>query len=162
MRRSIFALFGATTLVAGAAFYAQTHAETEVGAGVNVGSLICTTAEALPAPESQHGLDCLFARSDGVAEPYHADIRRLGTGGVAGGKTPLVWLVFASGAVAPGALAGDFGKADESVRSAGLPEGAILLGGEGDRIALAPARVPGHAGLNVADRVSEVALRRGG
>lgn len=159
MRRSIFALFGATTLVAGATFYAQTHAET-VEPGVNVGSLVCTAASAASTPA--HHLDCLFARSDGVAEAYHADVRHPPAPVVDGSGAPLVWAVFAAGTVAPGALAGDFGKPTEAMQVSGLPHGAFLVGGEHEQIVLAPVRVPGRTGLNVAEGVSEVALQYGG
>ncbi|SJZ30407.1 Protein of unknown function [Enhydrobacter aerosaccus] len=162
MRRSIFALFGASALVAGAAFYAQTHAQTSGSTRVNVGSLVCTVAAGdRIVPGSEHHLDCLFARSDGTAEPYLGDIKRFGRNEVLGDKAPIVWQVFAAGTLAPGALDGDFGKAGGSAHAPDPATAASLVDGKGKRIALRPARVAGRAGINIAEGVADLTLQHG-
>ncbi len=162
MRRSIFALLGATALVAGAAFYAQTHAQTSGKASVNVGSLVCTASDGTGLVfGSTRDVDCLFARADGVAEPYRGAIKRFGSDTGFNSRAHMVWLVFASGAVAPGALAGDFGKVTGPVPGLDRPKGPLLIDGSNRHIALEPAHVPGNAGLNVAEGVAEVTLQHG-
>jgi hypothetical protein len=165
MRRSIFALLGATALVAGAALYAQTHSEASAAPlafspeGVNIGSLTCdvTDASGFVFGSTRH-LDCLFARTDGLAEPYRGAIKRFGVDTGFDRKGHAVWLVFASGAVEPGALAGEYGnRANKSVASAAH----LLVDGSNRQISLKPVRVEGDAGLNVASGVAEVTLQRG-
>ena len=158
MKRSIFALLGATALVGGAAFYGRTQAESVVAADVNVGSLVCTPAGGSTAPDAARHFDCLFARTDGVAEPYRADLKE----SASGAQATMVWLVFSSGTVEPGALAGAFGRAGQDLQNPALPPGAFLIGGDKESIVLAPVRVPGRKGLNVAEGVAQVRLRQGG
>jgi len=71
----------------------------------------------------------------------------------------MVWLVFAPGSVARGALAGDYGGATASA-TVGLGVGAnVLLGGSSKQITLQPVSVEGSTGLNVAAGIAAVTLR---
>jgi hypothetical protein len=166
MRRSIFALVGATALVAGAAFYAQTHAEDSAlgnsTKGVAVGSLTCSAADgaAFVFGSTRH-LDCLFARIDGSAELYRGSIKRFGADSGFSNKSHVVWLVIASGSVEPGALAGDYGIG-VPVRDNNADSDPDMLVDTGNRrISLEPVHVHGEAGLNVAAGVAEVTLQSG-
>jgi len=150
MGRSIFPLLGATVLLAGAAFYAETHAEASAPSAA-VGALICNTVEG--ADGTTQPLDCLFARGDGSTESYRAAIKRSGAAALSA-RTPFVWQVFASGAVESGALAGDYDRAS-TAKSPRLVEDGHR------RISLEPMRVKGAAGLNVAAGVAEVTLQSG-
>src|SRR5471032_2562980 len=88
MQRSILAVLGATLLIVGAAKYAQSHAQapTTPGSsqaagksGVNVGSLTCNVAGGMGFVfGSSKELSCLFARTDGIAEPYKGSIKKYG------------------------------------------------------------------------------------
>lgn len=168
MRRSIFALLGVTALVAGAAFYAQTHSEASAAplgfgpASVNVGSLTCdvTDGSGFVFGSTRH-LDCLFARTDGLAEPYSGAIKRFGVDTGFDRKGHAVWLVFASGAVEPGALAGKYGNGPARDNKSVASAAHLLVDGSNRQISLKPVRVEGDAGLNVASGVAEVTLQRG-
>ena len=155
MRRTIFAMLGAATLVGGAAFYAQTHAESETS--VNVGSLTCTLTGSAP-----RDLECLFARSDGKAEAYHAAIRQFGAKAILADRAHhIVWLVYAPEPLEAGGLAGEFGRGTPPLVEGRPPERAMLVDHGNKMIALAPAQVPGRAGINLAEGVTEVALQAG-
>jgi Protein of unknown function (DUF992) len=168
MRRSIFALLGATALVAGAAFYAQTHAETSAVPPVfgkssfAIGSLTCSVASdtGFVFGSTRH-LDCLFARTDGVAEPYRGAIKRFGADSGFTTKSHVVWLVFASGTVEPGALAGDYGNSAPQAEKSAASDTHVLVDGGNKHISLEPVRVKGAAGLNIAAGVAEVTLQSG-
>jgi hypothetical protein len=171
MRRSIFALLGATVLISGAAFYAQTHAQTPATpgtvqatgkSGVNVGSLTCNVAGGVGFIfGSTKDLECLLVRSDGIAEPYHGAIKRFGVDIGFTKEAHVVWLVFAPGAVTPGALAGDYAGVSAAV-SAGLGLGAnVLVGGSNKQISLQPLSVEGSVGLNVAAGIAQITLKPG-
>src|SRR5260370_24220 len=79
MRRSLFAIFGATALTAGAALYGKPHAQpppqgtpqARGSSGANVGTLTCNVAGGIGFIfGSSKELSCLFARTDGIAERY--------------------------------------------------------------------------------------------
>src|SRR5262249_6806958 len=66
MRPTVFAMMGAAALVAGAALYGETHAQTT---GANVGTLTCDVAGGVGFVfGSSKELSCLFNRSNGTAE----------------------------------------------------------------------------------------------
>ncbi|HEY6979619.1 DUF992 domain-containing protein [Reyranella sp.] len=161
MRRTIFAMGGAVALVAGAAFYAQTHAESE--SSVNIGSLTCNvTGGAGFVFGTTRDLDCLFARSDGKAEAYRAAIKRFGAEASFDGRTHhIVWLVYAPEPLDAGGLAGDFGAGTPPLVEGKRPERAMLVDHANKQIALAPVQVPGEARINAAAGVAEVALQHG-
>lgn len=169
MQRSILAVLAATVLVVGAAKYAQTHAQAPAApgtppaagkSGVNVGSLNCTVAGGMGFVfGSSKDLDCLFARTDGIAEHYKGSVNRYGVDIGFTKEAHIVWLVFAPGAIAKGAIAGDYGGVTAAV-AAGLGVGAnVLVGGSNKQIALQPVSVEGSVGLNVAAGVAEVTLK---
>jgi hypothetical protein len=169
MRRTIFAVLGSTALVAGAAFYAQDHAEAEASAAAResakasvVGSLSCNVEgdNGFIFGTTRH-LDCLFARTDGVAETYHGSIKRFGTNDGYTKDPHVVWLVFASGPVESGALAGDYGNSASQVEKSSAPDTQVLIGDNNKQISLEPVHVQGASGLNVASGVAEVTLQRG-
>jgi hypothetical protein len=168
MQRSILAVVAATVLVVGAAKYAQTHAQAPAApgtppaagkSGVNVGSLNCTVAGGMGFVfGSSKDLDCLLARTDGIAEHYKGSVNRYGVDIGFTKEAHIVWLVFAPGAIAKGAIAGDYGGVTAAV-AAGLGVGAnVLVGGSNKQIALQPVSVEGSVGLNVAAGVAEVTL----
>jgi len=158
MQRTVWAGLGAATLIMGAAFYAQTHAQSK--SGVNVGSLTCNVAGGVGFIfGSSKDLDCIFARGDsGPSERYHGTIKKFGVDIGFTKEAHVVWLVFAPGNVAPGALAGDYGGATGSA-TVGVGAGAnVLLGGSNKQITLQPVSVEGSVGLNVAAGVAGVTL----
>ena len=70
----------------------------------------------------------------------------------------MVWLVFAPGNIAPGALAGNYVGATASA-TVGVGAGAnVLLGGSSEQVTLQPVSVEGSVGLNVAAGIGEVEL----
>jgi len=169
MRRSIFAVLGSTALVAGAALYAQNHAEAEASAAALesakasvVGSLSCNVEgdNGFVFGTTRH-LDCLFARTDGIAESYHGSIKRFGANDGYAKDAHVVWLVFAAGPIDPGALAGDYGNSASQVEKSNAPDTQVLIGENDKQISLEPVRVKGASGLNVASGVAEVSLQRG-
>jgi hypothetical protein len=162
MQRSIWAVVGAAMLVFGAAKYGQTHAQAQAKSGVNAGSLTCNVAGGMGFVfGSSKELDCLFARSDGIAESYRGSINKYGVDIGFTKEAHVVWLVFAPGAVASGAFAGNYAGATAAV-AAGLGLGAnVLVGGSNKQITLQPVSVEGSVGLNVAAGVAEVQLNAG-
>jgi hypothetical protein len=168
MRRSISTVLGAVTLVASAAIFAQAHAESpaEPGtraaagkSGVNVGSLNCHVAGGAGFVfGSSKALDCLLARSDGIAERYQGTIKKFGVDIGFTKESHIVWLVFAPGNIGPGAIAGEYGGVTADV-AVGVGVGAnVLLGGSNKQITLQPVSVEGSIGLNIAAGVAAVEL----
>ena len=168
MQRSIWAVLGAAVLIVGAAKYAQTHAQAQAPAaagssqaagksGVNVGSLTCNVAGGMGFVfGSSKDLSCLFARTDGVAEPYKGSVKKYGIDIGFTKEAHVVWLVFAPGGIGAGALAGGYAGVSASV-AAGLGVGAnVLLGGSSKQVTLQPVSVEGSVGLNVAAGIGEV------
>jgi uncharacterized protein DUF992 len=157
MRRSVFAMLGAAALVTGAALYGQTHAQSS---GVNIGSLTCNVAGGVGFVfGSSKQMSCLFNRTDGIAERYAGTINKYGVDIGFTKEAQMVWLVFAPGTLAPGALAGGYGGATASA-AAGVGVGAnVLVGGNARQITLQPLSVEGSVGLNVAAGVGAIDLK---
>ena len=164
MLRSILTAAGVASLVVGIAAYAQTPAtpgtpQAAGRSGANVGSLTCNVAGGIGFVfGSSKDLSCLFWRTDGIGERYTGTIRRFGVdiGFTKSGN--IVWLVFAPGSIAPGALAGEYGGATAQ-GTVGVGVGAnVLLGGSNNQVTLQPVSVEGSVGLNVAAGVAALSL----
>ena len=128
--------------------------------GVNVGSLTCTVAGGVGFVfGSSKDLDCILAKTDGTAEHYTGTIKKYGVDLGFTKQGHVVWLVFAPGQVAKGALAGDYVGPTASA-SAGVGAGAnVLIGGGNKQVSLQPVSVEGNVGLNVAAGLAEVTLK---
>jgi len=129
--------------------------------GVNVGSLSCNVAGGVGFVfGSSRTLNCLFTRTNGVGERYEGTIRRYGVDVGFTRESTVVWLVFAPGSIAPGALAGEYGGATAQ-GTVGVGVGAnVLLGGSNNQITLQPVSVEGSVGLNAAAGVAALSLRK--
>jgi len=127
--------------------------------GANVGSLTCTVAGGVGFVfGSSKELSCLFTRTDGKAERYTGSIQKFGIDIGFTKESQIVWLVFAPGSIAPGALSGSYGGATAS-GTVGAGIGAnVLLGGSNKQITLQPVSVEGSVGLNVAAGIGAVDL----
>jgi hypothetical protein len=166
MRRSVIAILGATALAALSTIaLAQTPAAPGTApaagkSGVNVGSLNCTVSGGVGFVfGSSKDLDCILARTDGVAEHYSGTINRYGVDIGFTKSAHIVWLVFAPGAIGKGALTGDYGGATASA-TVGVGVGAnVLVGGSSKQVTLQPVSVEGSTGLNVAAGVAAVSLK---
>ncbi|WP_422011334.1 DUF992 domain-containing protein [Reyranella sp.] len=128
--------------------------------GVNVGSLTCTVAGGVGFVfGSSKDLDCILAKTDGTADHYTGTIKKYGVDLGFTKQGHVVWLVFAPGQVAKGALAGDYVGPTASA-SAGVGAGAnVLIGGGNKQVSLQPVSVEGNVGLNVAAGLAEVTLK---
>ena len=148
-------------LVAGAAaaalFAGLPAAQAQSGA--NVGSLNCTVAGGVGFIfGSSKDLTCLFTRTNGTAERYSGTIKKFGVDIGFTKEAHMIWVVFAPGNIAPGALAGGYGGATAS-GTVGVGAGAnVLLGGSNKQITLQPVSVEGSVGLNVAAGIGAVDL----
>jgi hypothetical protein len=72
----------------------------------------------------------------------------------------IIWLVLAPGAVAPGALAGEYVGGTGSV-AVGSGVGAnVLIGGGDKQVTLQPVSIEGVAGLNIAAGVVGIELKK--
>jgi Protein of unknown function (DUF992) len=153
MLRSVLAAAGAATLLVGAAPSAFSQS------GANVGSLTCNVAGGIGFVfGSSKDLSCLFTRTDGKAERYTGTIKKFGVDVGFTKEAQMVWLVFAPGSIAPGALAGSYGGATASA-TVGVGAGAnVLIGGSNQQITLQPVSVEGSVGLNVAAGIGAVEL----
>lgn len=129
--------------------------------GVNVGSLSCNASGGVGFVfGSSRTLNCLFTRTDGVGERYEGTIRRYGVDIGFTRESTIVWLVFAPGSIAPGAIAGEFAGASAQ-GTVGVGVGAnVLLGGSSNQITLQPVSVEGSVGLNAAAGVAALSLRK--
>ncbi len=158
MLRSVLATASAALLLVAAASGAQ--AQTPSKSGANVGSLTCTVAGGMGFIfGSSKDLSCLFTRTDGVAEKYTGSVKKFGVDLGFTKEAQMVWLVFAPGSIAPGALTGGYvgGTASATV---GVGVGAnVLIGGGSGQVTLQPVSVEGSKGLNVAAGLAEVALQ---
>jgi hypothetical protein len=165
MRQSIWAALAAASLLVSATTFAQTPAtpgtpQTAGKSGVNVGTLTCHVADGMGFVfGSSKALGCLFVRTDGVGERYSGDIKRFGVDIGYTKDAQMVWVVFAPGAIAPGALTGDYGGvgAQATVVVGGAVN--VLIGGSSKQITLQPVSVEGNVGLNVAAGFAEVVLK---
>lgn len=155
MRRLIATILGISAATLSTAALAQSGKS-----GVNVGSLQCRVSGGMGFVfGSSKDLDCLFVRPDGMGERYVGTINKYGVDLGFTKEAQIVWVVFAPGAVAKGALAGDYGGATASA-TVGAGVGAnVLLGGSNKQITLQPVSVEGSAGLNVAAGVAAVSLK---
>ena len=129
--------------------------------GVNVGSLNCSVAGGVGFVfGSSRTLDCLFTRTDGIGERYEGTIRRYGIDIGFTRESTIVWMVFAPGSIATGALAGEYAGATAQ-GTVGVGVGAnVLLGGSSNQVTLQPVSVEGSVGLNAAAGVAAVSLRK--
>jgi uncharacterized protein DUF992 len=129
--------------------------------GTNVGSLNCSVAGGVGFVfGSSRTLNCLFTRTDGVGERYEGTIRRFGVDVGFTRESTVIWLVFAPGSIAPGALTGEYGGATAQ-GTVGVGVGAnVLLGGSNNQITLQPVSVEGSVGLNAAAGVAALSLRK--
>jgi hypothetical protein len=108
---------------------------------------------------SSKDLDCIFTATDGKAQRYTGTINKYGVDIGFTKQAHILWLVFAPGSIAPGALAGDYGGATAGA-AVGAGVGAnVLLGGSNKQITLQPVSVEGSVGLNVAAGVAAVTLQ---
>jgi|SRR5688500_477036 hypothetical protein len=135
--------------------------QTASRSGVNVGYLNCNAAGAVGFVfGSSRNLNCLFTRTDGTGERYEGTIRRFGVDIGFTRESTIVWMVFAPGSIAPGALAGEYAGASAQ-GTVGVGVGAnVLLGGSSNQITLQPVSVEGSVGLNAAAGVAAVSLRK--
>lgn len=154
MRKTILVAAAAALLVAGASADAQNKG------GVNVGSLECKVAGGMGFVfGSSKALDCVFARTDGTAERYSGTIKKFGVDIGFTKEAHIIWLVFAPGALAKGALAGDYAGGGGSA-TVGVGVGAnALIGGGSKNVTLQPVSVEGSTGLNVAGGVVAIELK---
>lgn len=129
--------------------------------GVNVGSLSCNVSGGVGFVfGSSRTLNCVFTRNDGVGERYEGTIRRFGVDIGFTRESTIVWLVFAPGSIAPGAIAGEYAGATAQ-GTVGVGVGAnVLLGGSSNQITLQPVSVEGSVGLNAAAGVAALSLRK--
>jgi hypothetical protein len=127
--------------------------------GANVGTLSCSVAGGVGFVfGSSKDLSCLFTRTDGKAERYTGSIKKFGVDIGFTKEAQIVWLVFAPGSIAPGALSGSYGGATAS-GTVGVGVGAnVLLGGSNKQVTLQPVSVEGSKGLNVAAGIGAVDL----
>lgn len=130
--------------------------------GVNVGTLNCNVAGGVGFVfGSSRTLNCVFSPTSGSSgERYEGTIRRYGVDIGFTRESTVVWLVFAPGSVAPGALAGEFVGATAQ-GTVGVGVGAnVLLGGSNNQITLQPLSVEGSVGFNAAAGVAALSLRK--
>ena len=129
--------------------------------GVNVGYLNCTAAGGVGFVfGSSRTLNCLFTRTDGVGERYEGTIRRFGVDIGFTRESTIVWMVFAPGSIAPGALAGEYAGASAQ-GTVGVGVGAnVLARRQQQSDSLQPVSVEGSVGLNAAAGVAAVSLRK--
>ena len=135
-------------------------AQAETPKGVNAGSLTCNVAGGTGFVfGSSKELDCILARPNGTAERYTGTVKKYGVDIGFTKQGHIVWLVFAPGQVANGALAGDYVGPTASA-SVGVGVGAnVLIGGGSKQISLQPVSVEGNVGVNVAAGLAEVTLK---
>ena len=152
LRNTIAASAAALSLLMGAA---TGHAQS----GANIGTLTCNVAGGVGFIfGSSKELSCLFTRTNGKAERYTGSIKKFGVDIGFTKEAQMVWLVFAPGNVAPGALAGSYGGATAS-GTVGVGVGAnVLVGGSNQQVTLQPVSVEGSTGLNVAAGIGAVDL----
>lgn len=150
------------SLVAAAAALMLSAAPAFSESGINVGSLSCHVSGGMGFIfGSSKSMSCVFTRTDGSAEVYNGEVNKYGIDIGYTKEAHMIWLVFAPGNVAPGALGGDYAGVSADV-AAGLGLGAnVLLGGGNDQVSLQPVSVQGSIGINVAAGVAQITLRPG-
>jgi hypothetical protein len=154
MLRSVLAAASAAALLMGVATSANSQS------GANVGSLTCNVAGGIGFVfGSSKDLSCLFTRTNGTAERYTGSIKKFGIDVGFTKEAQMVWLVFAPGNVAPGALAGSYAGATAS-GTVGVGAGAnVLVGGSNKQVTLQPVSVEGSVGLNAAAGIGVIELQ---
>jgi len=154
MLRSVLAAASAATLLVGVATAAYSQS------GANVGTLTCNVAGGIGFVfGSSKDLSCLFTRTNGTAERYSGSIKKFGIDVGFTKEAQMVWLVFAPGNIAPGAVAGSYAGATLS-GTVGVGAGAnVLVGGSSKQITLQPVSVEGSIGLNAAGGIGVVELQ---
>ena len=165
MKRSVLTALGAVTLsvaaISGAQAQPATPGTQEAAnrSGANVGYINCHVAGGVGFIfGSSKDLDCLFVRTDGIAERYTGAIKKFGIDIGFTKSGHIVWAVFAPGSIAPGSLRGTYAGVTASA-TVGVGVGAnVLLGGSSKQITLQPISVEGNKGLNVAAGIGEVEL----
>ena len=159
MLRSVLTTASAALLLVGAATAAQAQSPATPGtpaaagkSGANVGSLSCSVAGGVGFIfGSSKDMNCLFTRTTGTIKKYGVDIGFTK-------EAQMIWLVFAPGSIAPGALQGGYAGATASA-TVGVGVGAnVLVGGGSGQVTLQPVSVEGNVGLNVAAGVGAVEL----
>jgi hypothetical protein len=162
MRKSSLAVVAIGTLGLATLVHAQQRAPAPAPSkGVNVGSLSCKVAGGAGFVfGSTKALNCIFTRTDGVAERYVGDIKRFGVDIGYTQEAQIVWLVFAPGNIGAGVLAGSY--AGPTVQGSVVVGAAanVLVGGSNEQVTLQPVSVEGSIGLNLAGGVAEIALKR--
>ena len=124
MHKKLLATATMALLVAAGAADAQNKG------GVNIGQLSCTVAGGMGfIVGSSKSLDCIFAPTDGPAQHYAGTVKKFGVDIGYTKESHIIWLVFAPGALAPGALAGDYagGTAGASIAAGGSVCAVIAL-----------------------------------
>jgi hypothetical protein len=161
MRKILIAVAASSLALAAGCTQQQPAPGTPNRGGVNVGSLSCNVAGGVGFVfGSSRTLNCVFTRSDGVGERYEGTIRRYGVDIGFTRESTIVWLVFAPGSIAPGAIAGEYAGATAQ-GTVGVGVGAnVLLGGSSNQITLQPVSVEGSVGLNAAAGVAALSLRK--
>ena len=108
---------------------------------------------------SSKDMDCLLVRPDGSGERYVGTINKYGVDIGFTKEAQMVWLVFAPGNIAKGALAGNYGGATASA-TVGVGAGAnVLVGGSSSQVTLQPVSVEGSVGLNIAAGIGSLELK---
>jgi hypothetical protein len=161
MHKSILAAVAATALCAATANAQSTATPVAAKGGINAGSLSCIVAGGAGFVfGSSKALDCIFVPPNGAAERYIGTVKKFGVDIGFTQNAQILWIVFAPGLVAPGALAGDYvgGTAGAAV-GAGIGAN-VLIGGGNRQISLQPVSVEGSVGLNVAAGFMAVELRK--
>ena len=137
MRRSSMAIVAVATLGLATLVHAQQRAPAPASSsGVNVGSLSCNVAGGAGFVfGSSKALSCIFTRTDGSGARYVGEVRRFGIDIGYTKEAQIVWLVFAPGNVAVGALAGSY--AGPTVQGTVVVGAAanVLVGGNNGRSA---------------------------
>lgn len=107
---------------------------------------------------SSKDMNCTFAPNGGEPERYTGTINKYGVdiGFTKGGV--MVWAVFAPGALAPGALAGNYGGVTAGAAVGVGANAHALVGGSSNSISLQPLSIEGQTGLNLAAGVAGVTL----
>ncbi len=106
---------------------------------------------------SSKDMNCTFSPASGPSERYAGTINKYGVdiGFTKGGV--MVWAVFAPGALASGALAGNYGGVTAGA-AVGVGANAHALVGGANNVTLQPLSIEGQTGLNVAAGVAGVTL----
>jgi hypothetical protein len=128
---------------------------------VQAGLLVCDITGGVGfLVTSQRQLSCRFTNALGEPEVYSGVMNRVGLDLGESERGRLLWAVLApSGAVARGALVGNYaGPSAEATVGVGVGAN-VLFGGSGRSIALQPLSVQGQVGLTIAAGIAALQLR---